>query len=296
MKINFFLGPRGILPLPKSVTPVQSSQSQSQSVSPPEEGKNKEEKNKKTKTLPEMAALEDSERIRECFHDNVDCNNVGGRRNPRLIAVAAGSEMMMMKLNPLENHGTTTTTRTHLVHAVASCDGYHEKELPAAAATGQCSQNQLLLTSFMMALIILLFSVQALFFQRNSSSSLAAQNNNYQQQQQQQHFQVAYDHLSVDQVHGQNGGGKSAVRELPKNSAHEEVALIPCSGHGYMIQSNQLQQEEEEEEEVAADHIVSRGGRPRVSSADGVCKCHACYGGPDCSCQSVPECIIDLDQ
>jgi hypothetical protein len=63
-----------------------------------------------------------------------------------------------------------------------------------------------------------------------------------------------------------------------------------------MIQSNQLQQEEEEEEEVAADHIVSRGGRPRVSSADGVCKCHACYGGPDCSCQSVPECIIDLDQ
>jgi hypothetical protein len=243
-----------------------------------------------------MAALEDLERIRECFHDNVDCNNVGGRRNPRLIAVAAGSEMMMMKLNPLENHGTTTTT-THLVHAVASCDGYHDKEPAAAAAAGQYSQNQLLLTSFMMALIILLFSVQALFFQRNSrsSSSLPAHNNNYQQQQQQQHFQVAFDHLSVDQVHGQTGGGKSAVRELAKNSAHEEVALIPCSGHGYMIQSNQLQQAEEEEA-VAADHIVSRGGRPRVSSADGVCKCHACYGGPDCSCQSVPECIIDLDQ
>ncbi|KAH9531264.1 hypothetical protein CY35_19G029100 [Sphagnum magellanicum] len=240
-----------------------------------------------------MAALEDLERIRECFHDNVDCNNVGGRRNPRLIAVAAGSEMMMMKLNPLENHGTTTT---HLVHAVASCDGYHEKEPAAAAAAGQYSQNQLLLTGFMMALIILLFSVQALFFQTNSrsSSSLAAHNNNYQQQQQQQHFQVAYDHLSVDQVHGQTGGGNSAVRELPKNSAHEEVALIPCSGHGYMIQSNQLQQAEEEEE-VAADHVVSRGGQPRVSSADGVCKCHACYGGPDCSCQSVPECIIDLD-
>jgi hypothetical protein len=247
-----------------------------------------------------MAALEDLERIRECFHDNVDCNNVGGRRNPRLIAVAAGSEMMMMKLNPLENHGTTTTT-THLVHAVASCDGYHDKEPAAAAAAGQYSQNQLLLTSFMMALIILLFSVQALFFQRNSrsSSSLAAHNNNYQQHQQhQQHFQVAYDHLSVDQVHGQTGGGKSAVRELPTNSAHEEVALIPCSGHGYMNQSNQLQQaeEEEEEEEVAPDHILSHGGRPRVSSAHGVCKCHACYGGPDCSCQSVPECIIDLDQ
>jgi hypothetical protein len=291
VKINFFFGARGFSPTPEVSQSSPLSLSLSQSVL---QRKDKTKK-KKTKTLPEMAALEDLERIRECFHDNVDCNNVGGRRNPRLIAVAAGSEMMMMKLNPLENHGTTTTTTTHLVHAVASCDGYHEKEPPAAAAAGQYSQNQLLLTSFMMALIILLFSVQALFFQRNSmsSSSLKAHNNNYQQQH---HFQVAYDHRSVDQVHGQTGGGRSAVRELPKNSAHEEVALIPCSGHGYMIQSNQLQQAEEEEEEVAADHIVSRGGQPRVSSADGVCKCHACYGGPDCSCQSVPECIIDLDQ
>jgi len=60
--------------------------------------------------------------------------------------------------------------------------------------------------------------------------------------------------------------GKQGLEELPKS--------LPCSGHGHLITSQQQ----------------ADASRP----ASAACKCHACYGGSDCS-QAVSECIIDLD-
>jgi hypothetical protein len=60
--------------------------------------------------------------------------------------------------------------------------------------------------------------------------------------------------------------GKQGLEELPKS--------LPCSGHGHLITSQQQ----------------ADASRP----ASAACKCHACYGGSDCS-QAISECIIDLD-
>jgi hypothetical protein len=78
------------------------------------------------------------------------------------------------------------------------------------------------------------------------------------QQQRSAHDEDAHPHS----LGGDEGG---SCREI----AIQAQTTLPCSGHGYM--------------EHAAD---------RSSVA---CRCHACYGGEDCS-TIVDTCVIDLDQ